>query len=198
MHTLITRLVGILALLATFNCVAAEVPKALEDWKPWVLEKYPDINCPILFNNEARSCEWYSSISIEANDIGAKFTQRVEVYKSGWIALPGNNGLWPHSITDNQTVLAPRDRDGTPEVYLTPGTHSISGSLNWLEMPRTMTIPAQMGLVQLTLNGKSVSNPAIEGSNQLWLANNQPKNATAHQDALSVRVFRKIEDTIPL
>ncbi len=198
MHTLITRLVGILALLATFNCLAAEVPKALEDWKPWVLEKYPDINCPILFNNEARSCEWYSSISIEANDTGAKFTQRVEVYKSGWIALPGNNGLWPHSITDNQTVLAPRDRDGTPEVYLTPGTHSISGSLNWLEMPRTMTIPAQMGLVQLTLNGKSVSNPAIEGSNQLWLANNQPKNATAHQDALSVRVFRKIEDTIPL
>jgi hypothetical protein len=198
MPNLFARLIGILALIISTNCLAVEIPKSLEDWKPWVLEKHPDINCPLLFNNNGRTCEWYSSISIEASDKGAKFTQRVEIYKSSWITLPGGHGLWPYNLSDNQTILAPRDRNGIPEVYLTPGTHNITGNLSWIEMPRTMTIPAQTGLVQLTLNGKSVTNPSLEGSNQLWLSNNQPKNAAAHQDALSVRVFRKIEDTIPL
>jgi len=198
MSKLIVRLVGILAAFASFNCLAVEIPKSLEEWKPWVLEKHPELNCPFIFNNGNRSCEWYSSLNIDVNDKGAKFTQRMEIYKSNWISLPGNNGLWPHTITDNQTTLATRDHNGIPEIYLTPGVHQINGNLSWTEMPRTITIPKQTGLVQLTLNGKSVSNPAIESGDQLWLANNQPKNAAAHQDALNLRVFRKIEDTIPL
>lgn len=198
MPLLSARLFGILVTLLSCYSFAVEIPKSLEEWKPWVLEKHPELNCPFQFNSDNRTCHWYSGLTIEANDKGAKFTQRIEVYKSDWISLPGSASLWPHNISSNQTKLTTRDRNGIPEVYLTPGVHQITGSLSWSEMPRTMSIPAQTGLIQLTLNGKSVNNPALEGSNQLWLANNQPKNVAAHQDALNVRVFRKIDDSIPL
>jgi hypothetical protein len=194
----LAHIVGVLIALTSFHCFAIETPKSLEEWKPWILEKYPELTCPFLFNSGDRSCRWYSSLTIEANDKGAKFSQRVEVYKNDWVALPGNAGLWPQNINDNKNIITTRDRNGVPEVYLTSGSHQLTGELLWPEMPRTITIPEQTGLVQLTLNGKVVNNPALEGNNQLWLANNQPKNTAAQQDALNVRVFRKVDDEIPL
>lgn len=198
MLTLITRIFGPLMLIISTTAYAIEIPKSLDEWTPWVLEKHPELNCPVAFNDNKRSCEWYSSLTLDATDKGATFKLQAEVYTSGWIRLPGSNGVWPHAIKDNQNTLVTRDHDGVPEVYLTPGSHQIIGNLSWLDMPRTLTIPPQIGLVQLSLQGKAVSNPSIEDNNQLWLANNQPKNAATHQDALSVRVFRKIQDTIPL
>ncbi|GGY66580.1 hypothetical protein GCM10011613_08180 [Cellvibrio zantedeschiae] len=198
MLKLLARLFGVLVAVISSYSLAAEIPKSLEEWKPWVLEKHPELNCPFQFNTGNRTCHWYSGLTIEANDKGAKFTQRIDVYKSDWVALPGSASLWPHNISSSLGNITTRDRNGTPEAYLTPGSHQITGNLSWAEMPRTISIPAQTGLIQLTLNGKSVNNPALEGNNQLWLANNQPKSVAAHQDALSVRVFRKIDDGIPL
>lgn len=203
MTKLTIRLVGIVVVfisltLTSLSSLAVEIPKPLEDWKPWVLEKHPELNCPFIFNNGNRTCQWYSNLSIEATDKGAKFTQRVEVYKSDWVTLPGSAGLWPHTISDNQNIITSRDRNGTPEVYLTPGSHQISGQLAWDDTPRTLRIPPQTGVVQLSLNGKMLNNPARESSSELLLGNSQPKNAVAHQDALNVRVFRKITDEIPL
>lgn len=198
MSKLIARLFGLLLATSSLHGFAIDIPKPLEEWKPWVLEKYPDLNCPFLFNNGSRTCKWYSRLTIEANDTGATFSQRVDVYKNDWVEIPGKASVWPYNIRDNQNAIATRDRNGIPEVYLSAGSHQITGNLNWLEMPRTLSIPDYIGVIQLTLNGKTVANPALEGSEDLLLGNSQPKNTVTHQDTLNVRVFRKITDEIPL
>ncbi len=135
---------------------------------------------------------------IEATASGAKFSQRVDVYKGEWVELPGHAGFWPQDVTDNNIKAPIRDRDSIPEVYLNIGTHELKGEIRWDEMPRVLPIPEQTGIVKLTLNGKIISSPALEGNNQLWLSANEKQNAAAHQDSFDLRVFRKIDDTIPL
>lgn len=198
MPNLVVRLLSAISLFLSIDCLAVEAPKSLEEWIPWVLEKHPEVKCPVLFNSNDRACSWYSSLKIEATDKGATFVQDVVVYKDDWISLPGGHEAWPHSIKINQTALATRDQNGQAEVFLTSGSHQITGSLSWADKPRTLKIPSQLGLIQLSLNGKPVINPLMEGDTQLRLANNQQDNAMPLQDSLNVRVFRKIEDNIPL
>lgn len=194
----IARLFGFLFLLSSINCLAVEIPKSLEEWKPWILEKHPDLNCPFIFNDGARTCIWPSELKIDANASGASFSQRIDVFKNDWVKLPGSTGLWPQNVSDNNAKAVIRDKNNSPEIYLTIGSHDISGDIRWSEMPRTLPISEQTGIVQLTLNGKTVSTPAIEANNQLWLTASEKQNAAAHQDTFEMRVFRKIEDTIPL
>lgn len=198
MSQLFARLFSFLIILTSAHCLAVAAPKSLEEWKPWVLEKHPDLNCPFFYNSTARACTWPSELRIDANATGARFTQRIEVYKNDWVALPGNAGFWPQNLNDKNNSLAVRDNNNIPEVYLTVGTHDISGEIRWSEMPRTLQIPTQTGIVQLQLNGKMVASPAIEDNNQLWLAASEKQTAATHQDAFNLRVFRKLEDSIPL
>jgi hypothetical protein len=183
--------------LSSLNSYAVEIPKSLEEWKPWVLEKHADLNCPFMFNNNSRTCVWPSELKIEATGAGANFLQHIEVYKSGWVTLPGNAGLWPQNVSNKNVKIAVRDKNNIPEIYLTPGSHDISGEIRWAEMPRTLPIPESTGIIHLTLNGKNVNSPAVEANNQLWLATSEKQNTSTHQDSFDVRVFRKIEDTIP-
>ena len=203
MSQFIARLASILIVLGSItlisvNSYAVEIPKSLEEWKPWVLEKHADLNCPFMFNNNARTCMWPSELKIEATATGANFLQRIEVYKSEWVKLPGSAGLWPQNVSDKNLKIAVRDKNNIPEIYLTPGSHDISGEIRWTEMPRTLPVPENTGIIQLVLNGKNVNSPAVEANNQLWLAASEKQNTSAHQDAFDVRVFRKIDDTIPL
>jgi hypothetical protein len=198
MLKIIMRVLGIFTLLATNVTQAMEIPKSLEEWKPWVLEKHPTLNCPFMFNDGTRTCEWPSELRVTANNTGATFLQRIEVFNSDWVALPGNTQFWPQSVTDNNNKIAVRDNNGTPEVYLPTGVHELSGKVEWSELPRTLQIPQHTGLVQLSLNGKSIANPSIENGNQLWLSASNTQAATTHQDTFNLRVFRRICDDIPL
>lgn len=198
MPKLIAHLLAIF-LVATMNmAIAIELPKALEDWKPWVLEKHPTLTCPFLFNDALRACSWPSELHITASTTGAKFLMHAQTYKDEWVALPGNAGFWPQNVNDNNNKIAVRDNGSIPEVYLTAGLHQLSGDLSWSELPRTLQIPQQIGLVQLNLNGKIVVSPAIEAGNQLWLSASEVQTAATHQDTFNIRVFRKINDSIPL
>lgn len=198
MPRFIARALALLTLLLATPLYAAEIPKSLEEWKPWVLENHPDISCPFLYSDAERTCIWPSELKIEASAKGASFAQRVEVFKDSWVALPGENNVWPQGVTINGNSAAVRDNGGKPEIYLAKGIYDIKGNIRWGEMPRTLQIPEDTGIVQLSLNGKPVSAPAFENNNQLWLTASEKQNATAHQDSAELRVFRKIEDTIPL
>ncbi|HWV15242.1 MAG TPA: hypothetical protein VN030_07400 [Cellvibrio sp.] len=198
MSTLIARLSGVLLALFCLQGMAISIPKSLEEWQPWVLEKHPELNCPFLFNDAARTCSWPSQLQINADSSGASFTQQVEVFRNDWIALPGNSSFWPQNVKINSSAVALRDQNNLPEVYLTPGVYQITGEIRWSEIPRTLPIPAQTGIVQLRLNGKDVPAAALQNNNELWLSANENLSAQAHQDSFTLRVFRKIEDTIPL
>ncbi|MES2823128.1 MAG: hypothetical protein V4732_05990 [Pseudomonadota bacterium] len=198
MPAFIARLLGIFLIAITINSSAVDVPKSLEEWKPWVLEKHSDINCPFLFSDATRTCTWPSELQINASSNGVKFSLHVEAYKNDWVALPGNMSLWPQNVSDNNIKTPVRDNGSIPEIYLTTGNHEISGEIRWTELPRTLQIPEQTGIVQLTLHGKPVTTPAIENGNQLWLSASETQTAVAHQDTFNLRVFRKINDAIPL
>jgi hypothetical protein len=198
MANTIARLLSIIALLTPHFIYAIEIPKSLEEWKPWVLEKHPTLNCPIMFNEATRTCVWPSELRVNATNTGAAFLQRVEIFQSDWVTLPGNTHFWPKNVNDNNKNIAVRDNGNIPEVYLTQGVHELSGSILWNELPRTLQVPQQTGLVQLTLNGKSITNPSIENTNQLWLSASNTQSTATHQDTFNLRVFRKIADDIPL
>ncbi len=198
MPAIISRLLGIFLITLTLSSLAIEIPKSLEEWKPWVLEKHPDLNCPFMFSDATRACTWPSELHVNASASGAKFTLHVETFKNDWVGLPGNMSLWPQNINDNNTKAVVRDNANIPEIYLTIGNHEISGEIRWTELPRTLQIPEQTGIVHLILNGKSMLTPAIENGNQLLLSASETQTAATHQDAFNMRVFRKMSDTIPL
>lgn len=183
---------------------ALEIPSALQDWQGWVLEKHPDIHCPFLHNNSQRHCVWPSELSIEANAQGATFSQRADVYRDTWLTLPGAHGFWPENLTVVSGNLTPdnlvvRDYQGVPQLFLPKGRYDIKGSIRWTPpMPRTLTIPADAGIVRLTLEGNALAWPTIENGNQLRLASTPTPVDTQHQDSIQVRVFRHINDSIPL
>lgn len=186
-------------LFTTANLLhASETPKSLEEWKPWVLEKHPEMNCPILFNDNIRTCAWNSELRIAATNTGATFTLRTETFSEQWISLPGNSTFWPQQINLNNNKINVRDNEGIAEILLPAGNHIISGEFHWKELPRTLQVPQQTGIIQLSLNGKPVAAPSIENGNELWLSANETQTATAHQDTMNVRVFRKLSDNIPL
>lgn len=58
MSRFVLRLMGFLVFIFATNSFAAEIPKSLEEWTAWVLEKHPDLNCPFLFNEDQRACVW--------------------------------------------------------------------------------------------------------------------------------------------
>jgi len=194
----VTRLLGLLSACVSMHCWAVEIPKSLEEWKPWVLEKHGELNCPVQFNSDARHCIWPSQLTINANRKGAIFSQRIDVFQADWIKLPGNTSFWPQNVKDNAATIVLRDKDGWPEVYLTTGSHLLSGEIRWNEMPRVLPIPEQSGIVQLTLNDKTLIAPEIQNNNQLWLSASEKQTAAAHQDTFDLHVFRKIDDTIPI
>lgn len=203
MSSLLTRWWGCLFLLISIHIHAIEIPDALEDWKGWVLENYPEIHCPFLHNDAQRTCIWPSELSINANNQGASFTQTVETFSEAWVRLPGGTGYWPENIREasgripsNQLVV--REQNGMADIFLPPGNYTLLGNIPWTSMPRTLAIPANAGIVKLTLNNNSVDNPSIEGENQLWLASIQHQSNTQNQDSFQLRVFRHIDDAIPL
>ncbi len=177
---------------------AVEVPKALDDWRGWVLQGHGDLRCPFLPGSAERVCVWPSELRLDATANGVGFAQKIEVYTASWVRLPGDHNNWPQGVTAGGKPLALRAGDGLPEAWLEPGTYDIRGQIRWAQMPRSLHIPGNTGIIALTLNGKAVAAPMLEGSDQVWLAANNPEAKTAATDEVNLRVFRHLADGIPL
>lgn len=190
-------------LLISNGLLAADIPPALQDWQGWVLKKHPGINCPFLYNDAQRTCVWASELQIDATAKGATFTQQIETFSDNWIRLPGSTGFWPENIRDlrnqlDDSKLLIRERAGIPEIFLSPGRYELQGEIRWSNIPRTLSIPPASGLIKLQLNGVTVDNPSLENNSELWLAAIQNSSEPHQQDSLQLRVFRQINDGIPL
>jgi hypothetical protein len=201
-HTLVRVLISGFLLVGSY-LQAAEIPAALQDWQGWVLKKHPEIHCPFLYNDAQRSCVWSSELHINASTQGAQFTQRVETFADSWVRLPGGAGFWPENLHDannslTQDKLVIRERAGIPEIFLSPGRYTLQGDIRWSSIPRTLSIPPASGIIKLQLNGTAVPIPSLESDSQLWLTATQNSQETLQQDSLQVRVFRKLDDGIPL
>ncbi len=188
----------LLLLLSTAHAVEPSIPAPLEPWRDWVVQDQPERDCPYLYNaREERLCRWPSALQLTLDERGGRFEQRWSVQAKGWVALPGGERLWPQEVkVDGQTVAVVA-QEGIPRVALTPGEWRISGTFHWDTPPDYLPIPAASGLLDLTLNGQPVALPELDSAGRLWLRRPRSSDA-AEGDRLGLRVFRKVDDDIPL
>ena len=177
---------------------AQDIPPPLRDWQGWVLHGVPRHDCPFLANQmpdtESYQCAWPGRLTLDASKDGGRFSLDVHVDAPSWVALPGDAKNWPQQVIANNqpaTVLA---HDGQPMLWLTPGDYKVQGTLPWTMRPPRLRVPAAIGLITLSVDDASVSRVERQGD-QLTLG--EAASAQRAADALSLRVYRRLQDGLP-
>jgi hypothetical protein len=185
---------------ATLFAASAEqagVPRLLQEWIPWVLHNQEEKTCTIRSDDiSKRYCTWPSRLTLDVAGNGATFQQEWLVETKSLVPLPGSRKLWPESVKDGTKNIIITDHSGIPSVWLDRGAHSLSGRFTWGQSPEYIDIPAA-GLVSVKNNNSVVASPRLDKDGKLWLKA-QKEEKTDEMDRVSIQVFRKIQDTIPL
>lgn len=185
----------------TFAVLAIEpqsIPDALKAWEPWVLADQPQFNCPFFYQDFAQKhCSWAGPLTLDLHERQGKFNGEWTLYQADWIVLPGDNQHWPQQVVINQKPAVVVDYQGKPAVRMPAGHYLLSGQFNWDKPPENLAIPADTGLIQLSLNDQHILYPRID-QGALWL--NAPVSAKtdSQQDSLDLQVYRQIIDDNPL
>ncbi|NLD36716.1 MAG: hypothetical protein GX654_07605 [Desulfatiglans sp.] len=175
----------------------SEIPPQLKPWKEWVLKDAEMNFCPSPFNNgNEYLCQWPSRLELKLGDTGGAFSQEFIVYAEDWITLPGNNNAWPYDLMVDGTPVPVVNRKGLPSVLLKKGGHRIQGAFKWKNMPEMINVPEKTALVDLVINNKPVQSPMLDNEGRLWLQNK--KSAEAEEDRLDIKLFRMVDDNIPM
>ena len=179
--------------------VQPKLPLALEHWKDWVLAKHPSYGCPWLGEQNTQQCQWAERLELKAEQNGGSFQYDVLLYQQGWVTLPGDVRSWPqqvqHKHSDGLRTVEVRDNNGVPEVFLAAGGWRLLGNFHWQQLPHSIRVPQQSGVLTLTLNGQVLTAPKRLGDN-LWLQpQSQPSETST--DNLQLKVFRLVDDDIP-
>ena len=187
-------LLGLWALAAPL--LAQDVPPPLRDWQGWVLHDVPQHACPFVATQGPGNvqCAWPGRLNVEAGKEGGRFSLDLHVDAPGWIALPGDARNWPQQVSAGARALTVLDRGGEPSVWLEPGDYSLRGELPWSARPARLRVPASIGLVALNVDGAAVNRIERNGD-QLTLG--EAAEAQRAADALSLRVYRRLEDGLP-
>ncbi len=179
-------------------------------------------------NGKQHRCRWPGELIIAANDSGASFEQFWHLDRPGWIVLPGDERHWPQQVSvDGEaaaimrssalrqtrprprtggkgatTTMAPPRRGSTPanrpQVWVAAGDHLVSGKFIWPLLPEKLAIDSHTALIKLTRRGSFVANPRRDADGTLWLKRDNNSSAVTEQDRVRLRVFRLIDDNIPL
>ena len=81
-----------------------------------------------------------------------------------------------------------------PSVALAAGAHEIRVRIPWHERPQSLHVPAAIGIVALSVDGKPVVPVQRDGDE----ADARPRRGSAPEaDSLDLHVYRKLEDGVP-
>ncbi|MDX9785578.1 MAG: hypothetical protein RBT11_02290 [Desulfobacterales bacterium] len=176
---------------------ALSLPKDLADWSAWVLYGKERALCPSTYNDgEALRCQWPSRLQLDIDATCARFEQSWLMFAPDWVPLPGSADTWPQSVMLDNTPVPVLTRNASPYIRLPSGEHRVSGRFNWKKMPEMILVPPTVGLVDLQINNRKIDFPELDEKGRLWI---QHRNeAGAEEERLSVRLFRLIDDTIPM
>src|SRR5205823_8010083 len=75
--------------------------------------------------------------------------------------------------------------------------HVVSGRFAWSALPERLPVPADTGLLALSLRGRAVDFPYRDQAGNLWLQK-PPGQEEAAEDRLEVFVERRLADEVPL
>ncbi|HEY5953995.1 MAG TPA: hypothetical protein VIT18_06500, partial [Terrimicrobiaceae bacterium] len=196
----ISAALAVLALLAQAQPqgTAKEIPAPLRGWEGWATWDDADRQCPSPYQDPARHlCFWPSRLALEIESGAGRFDLGVTVFSETWIPLPGGGDVWPVDVRANGASLPVVEHDGRPSVKLPTGAYRLDGSYRWNEIPRSMPLPHEIGILALTLEGTPVESPAWDAEGVLWLKRDNSAEE-ADKDFLGVKVYAVLEDGIPL
>ena len=173
-------------------------PDDLQQWIPWVLYEQEEKTCSLdASNSDTRYCTWPSSLELDVKTDGAKFKQIWFVEARSLVPLPGNSPFWPEEVKSNgKKILLSKDQKH-PAVWLDPGKHIITGSFSWNTLPESLLVPPATGLINLSLSGKKIKNIQLDQQGRLWFRQKKSISKDS-EESLTVQVFRKITDGVPL
>ncbi|HEX4618111.1 MAG TPA: hypothetical protein VH135_00185, partial [Steroidobacteraceae bacterium] len=173
------------------------VPPALHGWESWVLHGHEAHRCPWLAPGRAaddeRVCAWPATLELQVGGRGGRFSQRWQVEAEAWLPLPGSVEQWPLQVTldGKPAVLVAHNR--APALRVPAGAHTVAGTFAWARRPESLSLPAEVGLVALTIGGARIAIPQRTDVGVVLGA-----QAVARQDnRLDVRVFRLLSDELP-
>lgn len=189
---------AVLWLLLAAPLAAQDIAPALRDWQGWVLHDMPRHDCPFLASQTPGTgswqCAWPGRLTLDTDSHGARFHLDVHVDAPSWVALPGDARSWPQQVMLDKQPATVLQRNGQPVVWLTSGDYSLSGILLWASRPARLRVPQAIGLVTLNVDGVAVNRIERHGE-QLTLG--EAAAAQRAADALSLRVYRRLEDGLP-
>jgi len=195
---------GLLLLLLMVATVAQgqtrpAVPPDLAPWVPWVLKDYPHLDCPLLLGRqpgpaEYHACAWPGRLMIDVSKDEARFAMTWTVLAESTLKLPGDARLRPQEVSVDGRSAAVRFDGNTPWLRLPAGAHRVEGRLRWSKRPTQLPVPDEIGVVALTLDGAPITVPE-RNAEQLWLGR---VTAEVGADTFSLRVFRRLDDGLPL
>lgn len=206
------RLIRLLLMTLVFSSAAhsspltaEQVPEPLKPWIAWVLQDNPERACPFIYNSyEQKRCSWPTELALDLAPQKGTFSISWTVYQNSWVSLPGDSKHWPQKVSVDGKTASVMDRNGIPSIKLAPAldrpvTYKIQGEFAWDSISDNLGIPADTGLINLTINGSAIRNPAVK-EGQLWLKESdvgqrKPENTQNNAD---IQVFRKIIDEVPL
>jgi hypothetical protein len=176
------------------------VPEPLQGWQQWVLKDREYLGCPFYFTSSATDrsefiCAWPGQLDLRVSATGARFSQQWTVYAAGqWLELAGDTSYWPHRVTANGRDVPVVLHNGSPSLYLGPGSYRVAGSFEWDERPGALRIPASSGLVALYVDDRRIARP--ERSNTGIFLGERQRESQA-RDAVTATVYRLVADDVP-
>jgi len=197
----ILRLIVVSLLFASVSAAAQDyVPEELRGWQAWVLKDREYHDCPFYFDRNIAErkdfvCAWPGRLQLTVSAAGAEFQQPWTVYaEERWIALPGSVEYWPDAVTVNDQAIEVISRNNVPSVRLAPGRYRVAGRIDWDERPGVLRLPAESGLVALTVDGRKVGRPEID-RNGVFLGDRRRDSRTV--DSVRSEVHRLVADSVP-
>lgn len=188
-----------LLLLLLIPSVQAEkqIPDVLKPWQDWVLWNEDNRGTPSTYDNQnLRLPFWPSRLTLDLHHLGGRLEMGLTVFRKTWVPLPGQEASWPLSVQANGTSVPVVLHQGRPSILLEPGTYRLAGLYKWDDLPSSIPLPEEIGVLSLTLEGKKVESPTWNAG-QLWLKRTR-NTETTDKDSLTVHVYRLIEDGIPM
>ena len=173
------------------------IPQELKTWQKWVMYGQESQTCPARFNDSgAHICAWPSRLDLAVDDTQGEFRQDWLLTAQTWLILPGGGDEWPQDVQLNGNFAPVISRGNRPCIKAPAGSHQVTGRFNWPRMPETIHIPAQSGLVKLSISGKPQEKPVFDKNGALWLTGKtKPRKA---ESTVKLRINRLLQDSIPM
>jgi len=171
-----------------------DLPPALRPWVPWVLDQVPTLGCATVQGQAV--CLWPGQLKLDLGPSGGTFGLDLQADRAVDLRLPGSAEHWPQDVRLDGSPAPVFGHDGVPRLRASPGRHRVAGRFTWSRLPESLSVPAEIGLVDLRLDGQTMPRPRRDEAGLLWLRAGTEEQGEG--ESLRLQVFRRVQDGIPL